>query len=157
MKIHEELQTIATILNDNRIPYALCGDLALALHGCPRATQDIDILIREKDLKRILNLADTQGFKIRAGIIKFHEGKKSETRVYRVSKIIGEEISTLDFVLLSPVLKDVWEKRETYIAGDYELSSVSVEGLKKMKKLSGRLQDLADLEKLNQRNEDEKR
>ncbi len=40
--IHTERRTLAARLHVEEIPYVLCGALALAVHGCPRATLDID-------------------------------------------------------------------------------------------------------------------
>ena len=148
LNINDELATVATSLNDSRIEYALCGGLAVAVHGYPRATQDIDILIRESDLNRVIALLEKKGYCLSAGIIPFDVGKQSESRIYRISKASGEDILTIDLVLVSPILEDVWESRETFQVEDYEIKVVSLSGLKKMKRLAGRPQDLVDLEKL---------
>ena len=148
LNINEELESIAKALNGNGIEYALCGGLAVAVHGYPRATQDIDILIREADLNRAKALLNEKGYSISAGIIPFDVGKKTESRVYRVSKASGDDVLTVDLALVSPVLQDVWNDRETLLVGDYGMTVVSLSGLKKMKRLSGRPHDLVDLRRL---------
>ena len=148
MNISKELRKIAQILNSNNIEYALCGGLAVALHGYPRATQDIDLLVQESDLKVILSLLNSLDYNIIAGIIPFDVGEESERRIFRVSKFSNSEILTVDLVLVSPYLNDVWKTRETYSVDDYSLKTVSLPGLLKMKKIAGRFQDLADLERL---------
>ena len=45
---------------------ALCGAVALAIHGAPRGTKDIDVLLREDDLPRLRDVARKQGFDIEA-------------------------------------------------------------------------------------------
>ncbi len=42
----DELSQLISALNENEIEYAVCGGLALAIHGFARATLDIDILIQ---------------------------------------------------------------------------------------------------------------
>ncbi len=148
LNINDELESIARSLNENGIEYALCGGLAVAVHGYPRATQDIDMLIRESDLNQVIALLGNKGYCRSAGIIPFDVGKESESRIYRISKVSGEDLLTLDLVLVSPIMQDVWEDRETFQIGDYEITVVSLSGLKKMKRLSGRPQDLVDLQQL---------
>ena len=46
----DELSQIIFALEDGGIEYAVCGGLALAIHGFVRATLDIDILIQPESL-----------------------------------------------------------------------------------------------------------
>jgi len=45
MNLLDALKKIITALNEQRIEYALCGGLAMAVYALPRATLDIDIMI----------------------------------------------------------------------------------------------------------------
>ncbi len=148
LNINDELESVARSLNESGIAYALCGGLAVAVHGYPRATQDIDMLIRESDLNQAIALLGKKGYCLSAGFAPFDVGKESESRVYRVSKASGEDLLTIDLVLVSPIMEDVWEDRDTFQVDDYEITVVSLSGLKKMKRLAGRPQDLVDLERL---------
>jgi hypothetical protein len=47
----QELRSITISLEENDIEYAVCGGLALTILGFPRATFDIDVLIREESQK----------------------------------------------------------------------------------------------------------
>jgi hypothetical protein len=49
----EEFKSITQALNDAGIDYAVCGGWAMAIHGLPRATIDIDLLILGDDLERV--------------------------------------------------------------------------------------------------------
>jgi len=44
--LFDELNDIIDSLEKSGVEYAVCGGLALAVHGFPRATFDIDILIQ---------------------------------------------------------------------------------------------------------------
>ncbi|MCW5961747.1 MAG: hypothetical protein KIS76_16420 [Pyrinomonadaceae bacterium] len=54
----------------------------------------------------------------------------------------------LDLLLVTPEIKDVWQNRQTTPLENCSVSVVSREGLIKLKTLSGRTQDKADIEKL---------
>src|SRR5439155_3429113 len=52
----------ATALEDAEIPYALMGGLAASVYGRPRATDDIDVLVKPTDAKRALDALGAAGF-----------------------------------------------------------------------------------------------
>ncbi len=45
LDLFEEFSSLVVTLNQAEIRYALCGGMAMAVHGVPRATEDIDLLI----------------------------------------------------------------------------------------------------------------
>lgn len=142
----EELLAITSSFEENNIEYAVCGGLAMAIHGFARATLDIDLLIREENLEKAYQVAKTKGYDIKGLDMSFKEGA---TEIRRVSKIDDDgEILSLDFLLVTPKVEDVWESKEQFIVVEKHLSTVSKEGLIKMKTLAGRPQDLADIERL---------
>ena len=44
--IYQEFVLIIDALNRQGIDYAVCGGISMAIHGLPRFTRDIDLLIR---------------------------------------------------------------------------------------------------------------
>ena len=75
--------------------------------------------------------------------------KERAVEIRRVSKIDDDgEVLSLDLLLVTPMVEDVWETREKINVAENVLSIVSKEGLKKMKTLAGRPQDLVDIERL---------
>jgi hypothetical protein len=73
------------------------------------------------------------------------------------SKFEGPDFLTLDMILVTAVLEEVWASRECRADGTRALWVVSLEGLRIMKRLAAREQDLADLamlEKITQSAED---
>lgn len=118
----------------------------MAIHGFVRATVDIDILIRPESLEKAYEIAETKGFDIRGPDVSF---KERAVEIRRVSKIDDSgEVLSLDFLLVTPQTEDVWQTREEIDFLGNKLSVVSREGLIKMKRLAGRPQDLADIERL---------
>jgi len=88
------------------------------------------------------------GYDLTSGIIPFDTGLATERRVFRVTKVEGRDFLTLDLLLVSPFLQDVWATREEHVVEGRRLRVVSLAGLTKMKRAAGRRQDLADLDYL---------
>ena len=68
------LRELIARLEDAPVPYALCGGLALAVHGEPRATMGIDLLVQEESLPTIKALAGALGFTLEAAPMSFQGG-----------------------------------------------------------------------------------
>lgn len=140
----EELKHLVASFSNHKIDFALCGGLAVAAHGLVRATQDIDFLIREESLDAAYTAAAEVGYDIRGLDISF----KERTVEIRRSKVVGEDVISLDLLLVTPHVEDVWDARELIEFKGESLFVVSREGLIKMKRQAGRPQDLADIERL---------
>jgi len=142
----DELSQLISALDENEIEYAVCGGLSMAIHGFARAKLDIDILIREEFLEKAYKVAETKGFDIRGLDIS---SKERAVEIRRFSKIGDNgEVLSLDFLLVTSHVEDVWQTRETIDFLGRKLFVVSRDGLIKMKRLAGRPQDLADIERL---------
>ncbi|MCX6837003.1 MAG: hypothetical protein NTX35_04230 [Verrucomicrobia bacterium] len=148
MNIYREFTLLIQALNTANVPYAVCGGMAMAVHGYPRATKDIDLLIHPDDLPRIEVLVKQAGFDVPGGTQTFKHGTPEETRVVQFSKLEDTEYLTLDLLLVTAVFESVWESRQKAVLSEMDFQVVSRDGLAKMKTLAGRTQDKADLEKL---------
>jgi predicted nucleotidyltransferase len=148
MDLKQELLNAVGALNRAGVPYALCGGMAVVLHGYPRLTRDIDLLIRPQELEAAKAALATAGFSISGGLIPFDTGGPHERKVFRLSKRIGEDLLTIDLLLLPPFLRDIWEDCETYKLDGVPVTVVDRSGLIAMKKIAGRHQDLSDIENL---------
>ncbi len=148
MTLYEELLRLVGSLEAERIDYAICGGIAVAIHGYARFTRDIDILIRRDDIERVRALARKLEFDLEAGLIPFGKGTPKEREVFRVSKAAGPDVLSLDLVLVSPILEDVFASRVLVSWQQRTLQVVSRDGLAKMKRLAGRDQDRLDLKQL---------
>jgi len=149
MDLYEELVAVLDLLEAHDVDYALCGGLAVALHGYPRFTKDIDLLTLPGEAERAAEILEEAGFVFRAGRVPFDVGRPEEREIFRLSKIDeGGEVLTLDFLIVNDRLREAWDTRELFRWQGREISVVSAEGLAMMKKLAGRDQDLLDLKKL---------
>jgi hypothetical protein len=150
MDLVDELRNLISTLQRDGIDHAIVGALALAIHGAPRATTDIDLLIRLENLERIIELVHPLGFDMPALPMTFHQ---SGLTVHRVTKAEAGESLMLDLILVSEPLEEIWQSREIVQAFDLQLQVISRSALIRMKAMAGRLQDLADIERLEEQNE----
>lgn len=147
--LYDELRDLIAALNREGIEYALCGGIAMAIHGRPRATVDIDMLILAESLSDTLRIAGDLGYTVRGLDMSF---PKDVIEIRRVSKIdrARKAVLTLDMILVTEAIRQVWDTRVNAKLGEDNLSVVSKEGLVTLKTMSGRPQDLADISALKE-------
>lgn len=147
----DEFTAITNALNERGIDYAVCGGWAMAILGFPRATIDIDLLILSDDLDEVWRIAQDFGYDVEGLPLHFHDGKIEIRRISKTDKET-KSLITIDFLLVTEALKEVWQNRKVFKWNRGQVFSVSKEGLILMKTISGRLQDLADIERLENEN-----
>lgn len=145
MDLYAELATLLHALESDAVPYAICGAVALAIHGVVRATKDIDLLVPPEAIERALAAARRCGFVFVAQPMRF---ATSGVSITRVSKIVDGRPLMLDLLHADDVLAGPWATRRRARFQDGELSVVSRAGLVTLKLAAGRPQDIADLERL---------
>jgi hypothetical protein len=141
-----EFEAVIVTLAEHSVDYALCGGLAMAVYGYPRATMDIDLLIRPEDEERVYSAVEPLGFRIRAKPMHFDRGKME---IRRISKIDPSgDILMLDLLLVTSASEDVWNDRKRIESDFGPVVVVSRQGLIKLK--SGRMSgiDQDDIGKL---------
>lgn len=148
MDLIREFAALIDLFHREGIEYAVCGGIAVTIHGYVRTTKDIDFLIRAEDAERVARLVEQIGFLDDSGNIPFGEKQAERTIVRRVLKVAGRDYLMLDLILVSPILEPAWQSRTRVEWEGRRVSVVSREGLALMKTLAGRDQDLADLKQL---------
>lgn len=148
MDLIEELVGLCAAFDAAGVDYAVCGGIALAIHGHPRFTKDIDVLVRPADLDRALAAAATRHFILEGGKLTFGAGTPEERSVFRVSRSRDAQLITLDLLLAGAIYESVWATRRKVEFQGRVIWVVSRAGLIAMKEAAGRGQDLLDIEKL---------
>ena len=144
--LFDETMGLLAELERHGVPYAVAGALALAIHGVPRATTDIDLLVRRDDVEAILEVARARGFRVQAFPMRFSDGLE----VRRSSKVDATVMLTLDLLLVNENLEPIWASRERVATERGDVWVVSRQGLIEMKAWAGREQDLADIRRLRE-------
>ena len=149
LDLYHELQAIIGALDKRKIDYALCGGLAMAVYGAPRATIDIDLLVLPENLQDIRSLVAELGYNLDALPMNFEGGAIQIHRISKLDEKAGDLLS-LDLILVTPKLSEVWENRHAVDWESGKISVVSPEGLITMKTLRKSGQDLDDIKKIEE-------
>ncbi|MBM4780929.1 MAG: nucleotidyltransferase family protein [Archangiaceae bacterium] len=150
-----ELELLVDALNQASVPYALCGGLALAIHGHPRATKDIDLLVPAEAVENALRAAARAGFTLRAGPIPLGVKTPTPQTLFRATKVSAGSHITTDVLEVSASYGAAWALREVIDWRGRRLSLLSRSGLIAMKRLSSRTKDQSDVVTLEQREDEE--
>lgn len=148
MNLRDELLGLIDCFTAEDIAYAVCGGLALAIHGHPRFTKDIDILIQREDINRAVAAVARLGYDLDSGVLPFDSDGPKAREVRRISKVEAGQVLTLDLLVVSAAFRAAWSGRGTFEWEGRRLQVVSRTGLAEMKRLAGREQDLLDARKL---------
>jgi len=116
----------------------------MAVYDHPRATIDIDVLIPPEAFESIPEIARELGYSIRGLDMSFADGAIEIRRVSKIHSTSGHVLS-LDLLLVTPAIRDVWESRVEADVEGAKLSVVSRQGLIALKKLRGSGRDLDDI------------
>jgi len=142
--LSEELDAIRDVLAARGLDFAVCGGIAMAIHGFTRATEDLDLLVRPEEAEAIEEALGVLGYELKSkpGISLI-----GAIKIQRVSKVDGNDHDNLavDLLFVSPETSDVWNSRDLLTWCDKPLPVVSREGLITLKRLRGTAMDLVDI------------
>ena len=145
MRLNQDFKEFIQSLNDNNVRYLIVGGYAVAMHGHPRYTKDIDVW---------LWLDPQNAAQILAALRQFGFGSLDLTAADFLvpDQIIqlGYPPSRIDLLTSIPgvTFEECYPVRVAVQVDDVTMNFIDLENLKKNKRASGRAQDLADLENL---------
>jgi hypothetical protein len=144
-KLQTDLREFIILLNSHNVEYVVVGGHAVAFHGHPRFTGDIDFLIRTtpENVSRVLAVLSAFGFG-NLGI-----GEQDLLERGRILQL-GQPPNRIDVLTaISGVDFDsAWERRVQTFMDDQPVAFLGWNELIRNKRAAGRQKDLADLEKL---------
>lgn len=143
--LNQDFKEFIQSLNDNGVRYLVVGGYAVALHGYPRYTKDIDIWVEmtPENGDRILNALDQFGF----GSL----GVNASDFIAPGQMLkLGHPPRRIDILTTLPGVEfsECYPVRTIVDIEGVPVAFIDLENLKKNKKATGRHQDLADLENL---------
>lgn len=143
--LNQDFKEFIQSLNDNHVRYLVIGGYAVAVHGYPRYTKDIDIWIEmsSDNAARMVKALDQFGF-ASLGL------RASDFLVPDQIIQMGYPPSRIDIITTPPGVdfENCYASRLEVMIDRVAVNFIDLDNLKKSKKASGRLQDLADLENL---------
>ena len=146
MEIQEDFRRLLALFNAHKVEYLVVGGYALAFHGAPRVTGDLDLFVQADppNAERIL-----------AALSEFDFGSMQLTRADFTMPDnvvqLGEPPVQID--IMTGLTGVAWEKakagrvRSQY--GDVPIQLIGKEEFVANKKAMGRHRDLADLEAID--------
>ena len=145
VKLPPDFKEFLSLLHTHRVDYLLVSVYAVAAHGYPRFTGDMDVWIQTntENAENVLKVCREFGFDVPNLRVELFTDPKQMTRMghppLRIE--ILNSVSGLTFDL-------AWENRISEVWDEVPVSLISREDLRTNKRASGRLKDLADLENL---------
>lgn len=152
LNLVDEFKKITEKLNELGIEYAICGGMAMAIHGHLRSTIDIDILILSNSIEIVKTEMATFGYLLEASPMSFSDGKIQIERITKIEKDSGDFLS-LDLMIVTDEIQSIWDTREEVQWDTGSIIVVSKEGLIRLKQFRNSKQDIVDIEFLEKENE----
>lgn len=146
MEIPNDFKELLELFNKHRVEYLIVGGYALAFHGAPRVTGDIDLYVRPapENAERILAALNEFGF----GSLDL-----SVDELTKPGMVIQLGAPPVRIDIITRVSGVSWEKADADKVpgryGDVPVHFISRDDFIANKKATGRLKDAADLEALD--------
>ena len=147
MEVHPDFRDLLALLNEHAVEYLIVGGYALAFHGVPRFTGDIDVFVRPepKNAKRILDALSDFGFQF---------SNLTVDDFLSPDKVIQLGLPPVRIDLLTSISGVSWEEAQTHkesgVFSDVPVFYIGRNEFIANKRASARMKDLADLEALGE-------
>ncbi|HMJ08895.1 MAG TPA: nucleotidyltransferase [Pyrinomonadaceae bacterium] len=149
IELPQDFKELLRSLNSNKVNYLLIGGYAVIIHGYPRFTSDMDIVIGSDatNISRCITALNDFGFgQTSLGPELFSEPDSLVRMGVEPIKIeILNYLKGLDFA-------EAYDRRITFRIEDIEIAVISLADLITNKAAVGRLKDRLDVEELKDRN-----
>jgi hypothetical protein len=147
MEVQQDFRDLLALFNAHKVDYVIVGAHALAYHGAPRYTGDMDILVRPdlENAKRIVRALDEFGFGSSGLTVEDFTAP---------DKVVQLGVAPVRIDLVTSLTGVPWvDVKGGRIAGDYGGLRVHYIGKKEFilnKRALGRKKDIADLEAIGE-------
>jgi len=147
MRLSKDLREFIESLNSHEVEFLIVGSYALAYHGMPRYTGDIDILIRPavENANRVESVIQSFGFASLG--LKAADFLEPDQVVQ-----LGQPPNRIDLLtaLTGVTFDEAWQDREPGDLDGIPVQFIGRRAFVKNKRSTGRLKDRADLEALGE-------
>ncbi|HEX9742561.1 MAG TPA: hypothetical protein VGA17_07195 [Nitrospiraceae bacterium] len=144
-----------------RVRYLLVGAVAINLHGVPRMTADVDLMVDMADanLRTFVQTLTSLGYKPRVPVDAAEVLNPEKRREWRDTKSMivftwlhpARPYEEVDMFLNNPIdFGTAYANRKEVSLGDYAVPLSGISDLIALKTISGREQDRSDIEALRQ-------
>ena len=143
--MNRDFAEMLSALSEAGAEFLIVGAHALAFHGAPRFTGDLDLLIRPTADNASKTLAAVRAF-------GFPVEKLEPADLIDPRRILEMGIEPIQIHVMSSITgvswEDAWQTRVAGICGEHPVSFLGREAFLKNKRAAGRPKDLADIDAL---------
>lgn len=143
-------------LRENEIRYVVCGGLAVNLHGVPRMTADVDIILdlEKENLDKFQRCIKELNYEISVPlkISDFADAEKRKKLTAEKNLVAlsffnyDKSFLALDVIIDFPIaFEKLWNDKIIRKEGDVKINLVSIDHLIQLKEFANRLQDKEDI------------
>lgn len=153
-------ETILESLQKFQVKYLVVGGIAVNLHGVPRPTADLDLMVElsPENLSRFIQAMKDAGYAPRLPVEpeellspekrrEWIDERNLKAFTFWNKKTTFEQV---DMLLEASANQSAYDKGKRIQIGEIEIIIASKEDLIAMKELAGRKQDLSDIEALKE-------
>jgi hypothetical protein len=145
MILDPDFKEFFQLLNENKVRYLIIGGFAVAFHGYPRFTKDIDIWLglNPENAKNVVKTLNDFGFESLGLVV--NDFLEPDTIIQ-----LGYPPNRIDLIMTASGIEfdECYQSRIVEEIDGVNLFFIDLENLKKNKQATGRAQDLADIENL---------
>lgn len=147
MTLEPDFEDFIVLLNKFSVEYLVVGGYAMAFHGRPRYTGDLDIWIKisESNANKMMIVLKEFGF----GSLPFIKDdflKENLVNQIGYPPLRRDILTSIDGI----TFQEAYVHKKTLLLDSLEVQFIGINELIQNKKASGRKQDLADIEKLEE-------
>ena len=145
MEVQQDFSELLKLLNEHNVKYLIVGGYALAFHGVPRFTGDIDIYVNPelKNAEHVMNALNDFGFG-QTGL--------TEEDFTKPDNVIQLGVPPVRIDIITSISGVTWEEAYSGAVdgnyGDIAVKYIGVNEFIKNKRKTAREKDLADIEAL---------
>jgi len=147
MQVQKDFKELLELFNKHNVEYVIVGAYALAFHGCPRYTGDLDLLVKPdaNNGEKIIEAIKEFGFEsLNLTIEDFSSPEK----------VVQLGVPPIRIDLITSLTALTWKQVESHkVKGEYANTPVYFIGKTELiinKKSLGRHKDLADIESITE-------
>lgn len=147
MEVQPDFRDLLALLNEHKVEYLIVGGYALAFHGAPRFTGDIDIFVRPnaQNGQRVLDALAAFGF-------QFPDLTAADFR--ETNSVVQLGVPPVRIDLITSISGVSWEdadaSKDPGVFGDVPVHYIGRQQYVANKRATGRKKDLADIEALGE-------
>lgn len=147
MDLAPDFDEFCALLTAHRVDFVVVGAHALAFHGAPRFTGDLDILVQptEPNGQRLLDAIAAFGFPTTA---------LTPADIATGTKVVEMGVAPVQINVMSHIdgvtWDEVWESREEGPLGTRRVAFIGRQAFLRNKRAAGRPKDLADVDALRE-------